>query len=133
MASSTAGYSAKYGTYSLLDVERNKIVLHFEVLQVYYDFTMTYVRVVYFLKCLSQECVLNLQSNEVGSSYRMEIPVLPRGLDFLNHNNVEVFVLVTDCHAQVKCFVQKHKAETDHEYDVRHMAKGTLLNFLNYR
>lgn len=30
------GFSAKYGTYSLLDVERNKI-LHFEVVQVRID------------------------------------------------------------------------------------------------
>ncbi|XP_037508895.2 uncharacterized protein LOC119385549 [Rhipicephalus sanguineus] len=89
------GYSAKFGTYSLLDVESNKI-LHFEV----------------------------VQSNEVGGSCRMELAGLQRALAFLDHKNVEVSVLVTDRHAQVKCFMQKHKEETEHEYDVWHMAKG---------
>lgn len=61
----------------------------------------------------------------------MELAGLQRALDFLDHKNVEVSVLVTDRHAQVKCFMQKHKEETEHEYDVWHMAKGTLMNSVN--
>ncbi|XP_049274549.1 uncharacterized protein LOC119403454 [Rhipicephalus sanguineus] len=54
----------------------------------------------------------------------MELAGLQRALDFLDDKNVEVSVLVTDRHAQVKCFMQKHKEETEHKYDVWHMAKG---------
>ncbi|KAH9384858.1 hypothetical protein HPB48_026887 [Haemaphysalis longicornis] len=91
------GYCAKYGTYSLLDVENNKI-LHFEV----------------------------VQSNEVGGSCRMELEGLKRALEFLEQNGVEVAVLVTDRHVQIKCFLRREKSNIKHEFDVWHVAKGVV-------
>ncbi|XP_077564701.1 uncharacterized protein LOC144180190 [Haemaphysalis longicornis] len=89
------GFSAKYGTYSLLDVEKNKI-LHFEV----------------------------VQSNEAGGSCRMELEGLKRSLMFLEDHGVAVELIVTDRHAQIKCFLRKEKQSIRHEFDVWHWAKG---------
>ncbi|KAH9366771.1 hypothetical protein HPB48_012458 [Haemaphysalis longicornis] len=90
------GFSAKNGTYSLLDVERNKI-LHFEV----------------------------MQSNEAEGSCRMELEGLKRSLMFLEDHGVAVELIVTDRHAQIKCLLRKEKQSIRHEFDVWHVAKGT--------
>ncbi|XP_077484199.1 uncharacterized protein LOC144094158 [Amblyomma americanum] len=89
------GFSAKYGTYTLMDVERHK-VLHFEV----------------------------VQSNDAGGSCRMELEGLKQGLAFLESESIKVAVLVTDRHTQIKCFLRNNKAAIAHELDVWHMAKG---------
>ncbi|XP_077492218.1 uncharacterized protein LOC144103349 [Amblyomma americanum] len=89
------GFSAKYGTYTLMDVERHK-VLHFEV----------------------------VQSNDAGGSCRMELEGLKQGLAFLESESIKVAVLVTDRHTQIKCFLRNNKAAIAHEFDVWHMAKG---------
>ncbi|XP_077512495.1 uncharacterized protein LOC144123549, partial [Amblyomma americanum] len=86
------GFSAKYGTYTLLDVERHK-VLHFEV----------------------------VQSNDAGGSCRMELEGLKQGLAFLESESIKVAVLVTDRHTQIKCFLRNNKAAITHEFDVWHM------------
>ncbi|XP_049517016.1 uncharacterized protein LOC119440580 [Dermacentor silvarum] len=89
------GFSAKFGTYSLLDVEGNKI-LHFEL----------------------------VQSNEVDGSCKMELEGLKRCITFLESKDIRVKSIVTDRHAQIKCFMRKEKSEIIHEFDVWHVAKG---------
>ncbi|XP_077514666.1 uncharacterized protein LOC144125286 [Amblyomma americanum] len=88
------GFSAKYGTYTLMDVERHK-VLHFEV----------------------------VQSNDAGGSCRMELEGLKQGLAFLESESIKVAVLVTDRHTQIKCFLRNNKAAIAHELDVWHKQK----------
>ncbi|KAM7281105.1 uncharacterized protein ISCGN_006077, partial [Ixodes scapularis] len=73
------GYSAKYGTYTLLDTRVNK-VMHFEV----------------------------LQSTEVKSSNHMEMEGLKRSLEFLLSRGLSVHVLVTDRHIGVNAFMRTH-------------------------
>ncbi|XP_077501401.1 uncharacterized protein LOC144112437 [Amblyomma americanum] len=87
--SDSPGFSAKYGTYTLMDVERHK-VLHFEV----------------------------VQSNDAGGSCRMELEGLKQGLAFLESANIKVAVLVTDRHTQIKCFLRNNKTAITHEFDV---------------
>lgn len=56
----------------------------------------------------------------------MELEGLKRALAFLEQNGVEVAVLVTDRHVQIKCFLRREKSDIKHEFDVWHVAKGTL-------
>ncbi|CAN7940838.1 unnamed protein product [Ixodes hexagonus] len=72
------GFSAKYGTYSLLDLDSGKTI-HFEL----------------------------VQSNEVGGSNRMELAGLKRGLSFLESRGIAVELLLTDRHVQAKAFIKK--------------------------
>ncbi|XP_065303899.1 uncharacterized protein [Dermacentor albipictus] len=89
------GFSAKFGTYSLMDVANNK-VLHVEL----------------------------VQSNEVGGSCHMELEGLKRSLQFLENHSISVKTLVTDRHAQIKAYMRREKPGIRHEFDVWHVAKG---------
>lgn len=88
------GYSAKYGTYTLMDLEANKIL------------------------------TTNLvQCNEVASSTHMELEGLKRGLACLDRH-VTVKALVTDRHSMVKKFMREEHSDIRHYFDVWHVAKG---------
>ncbi|XP_042146397.1 uncharacterized protein LOC115325077 [Ixodes scapularis] len=89
------GYSAKYGTYSLLDTNANKI-LHFEI----------------------------VQSTEVKSSNHMETEGLKRSLDFLLGRGLCLDVLVTDRHVGVNTLLKNEYPDTRHRFDAWHVAKG---------
>ena len=89
------GHSAKFGSYTLMNLQDNKI-LHVEL----------------------------IQSNEVKNSYNMELEGLKRGLEYLNDCGMAVTELVTDRHVQVRKFMSDKQPETQHFFDVWHMAKG---------
>ncbi|XP_077486470.1 uncharacterized protein LOC144097699 [Amblyomma americanum] len=91
------GFSAKFGTYSLLDVQNNKL-LHFEL----------------------------VQSNEVGGSCYMELEGLKRGLQFLENQGITVKALVTDRHIQIKAHMRRERPGIQHKFDVWHVAKGVF-------
>ncbi|XP_077485845.1 uncharacterized protein LOC144096892 [Amblyomma americanum] len=97
------GFSAKYGTYTLMDVERHK-VLYFEV----------------------------VRSNDAGGSCRMELEGLKQGLAFLESESIKVAVLVTDRHTQIKCFLRNNKAAITHEFDVWHMLAPWIKSVCNH-
>lgn len=61
----------------------------------------------------------------------MELEGLKRGLSFLEQNGVEVAVLVTDRHVQIKCYLRREKSSIRHEFDVWHVVKGTLQPLLS--
>lgn len=61
----------------------------------------------------------------------MELEGLKRCLAFLERNGVEVAVLVTDRHVQIKCFLRREKSSTRHEFDVWHVAKSMLQPLLS--
>ncbi|XP_071818894.1 uncharacterized protein [Apostichopus japonicus] len=88
------GHSAKYGSYTFLDLDWNKVI--------------------------HQELV---QSNEVSNSNAMELEALKRGLQFFEENQVEVASLVTDRHRSVAKYLREEQDLT-HYYDVWHVAKG---------
>ncbi|CAG2211707.1 unnamed protein product [Mytilus edulis] len=90
------GYSAKYGSYTLMDLNTNKIL----------DIQL-------------------VQSNEVKGSTHMELEGLKRGLSLLiDTNHIEVSTLVTDRHVMIKKFMKDNHPEINHYFDVWHIAKG---------
>ena len=64
------------------------------------------------------------KSNEVQSSYHMELEGLKRGLTKLEEENIDVSHLVTDRHSQVKCYMRKYQLNIIHMFNVWHVAKG---------
>ncbi|KAK7925018.1 hypothetical protein WMY93_007328 [Mugilogobius chulae] len=77
MRADSPGHSAKYGSYTIMELESEKIL----------DIQL-------------------VQSNEVGGSFYMEKEGLKRGLDLLEANSIEVDYIVTDRHTQVKTFLR---------------------------
>lgn len=78
MTADSPGHIAKYGAYTLMDVQTDKIV--------------------------DMELV---QSNEVGGSHHMEKEGLRRGLDFLEANDLEVDYFVTGCQSHIQKFLRE--------------------------
>ncbi|XDV14173.1 hypothetical protein PO909_002359, partial [Leuciscus waleckii] len=80
MRADSPGYSAKYGSYTMMDVQANEIV----------DIQL-------------------VQSNEVGGSSCMEKEGLMRSLDLLLGSGVKLDCVITDRHPQVKKFLRDRK------------------------
>ncbi|KAI8485833.1 hypothetical protein Bbelb_363850, partial [Branchiostoma belcheri] len=92
----SSGHSAKYGSYTLMDLRTNKIL----TLQL-------------------------VQSNEVGSSNAMEKEGLARAIDFIRRNcTLQIGKIVTDRHIQIAKWIRENLPETCHLYDIWHIAKG---------
>ena len=89
------GHSAKYGSYAAVDLERNKI-LHVEL----------------------------VQSNEVKSSYHMELEGITRLIELFDRFQVKVRALVTDRHRQVTAWLKKNWQGVKHYFDCWHIAKS---------
>ncbi|XP_062592075.1 uncharacterized protein LOC134253565 [Saccostrea cucullata] len=83
------GHSAKYGAYSVIDLDEGLIV-HIEL----------------------------VQSNEVKSSSHMELEGLIRTMAYFCDMEVEIGTLVTDRHVQVNKWVRENLPNTRHEFDV---------------
>ncbi|XP_039541035.1 uncharacterized protein LOC120488385 isoform X2 [Pimephales promelas] len=78
MRADSTGHSAKYGCYTMMDMETNTVV-----------------------------DVQLVQSNEVGGSYHMEKEGLKRGLDLLDTRGVTLDCIVTDRHPQIQKFLRE--------------------------
>ncbi|XP_061183986.1 uncharacterized protein LOC133192121 isoform X2 [Saccostrea echinata] len=91
------GHTAKYGSYSLMDLELRQIL-----------------------------DVQLVQSNEVKSSYWMEMEGLTRCLKRVEEEGVVISDLVTDRHPQIKAYMKKERSDINHWFDVWHMAKGVF-------
>ncbi|XP_069125559.1 uncharacterized protein [Argopecten irradians] len=89
------GYSAKYGSYSLMDLQTNEVL-----------------------------DVQLVQSNEVKGSTHMELEGLKRSISHLEENDIGIKTLVTDRHVMVKKYMREQHPRTDHYFDVWHVAKG---------
>ncbi|KAH7986783.1 hypothetical protein HPB49_025756 [Dermacentor silvarum] len=89
------GYSAKYGVYSMLEINLNRII-HIEL----------------------------VQCNEVSSSTHMELEGLKRALASLDESGVNVTEAVTDRHPQVRRYFKSERPEVDHLFDAWHVCKG---------
>lgn len=90
------GHSAKYGSYSLMDVEQNKI--------------------------LDSQLV---QSNEVKNSAAMEKEGLERSLKYLTEEGLSVNTLITDRHVQIRKYMREKWPAVKHRLDGWHVGKGT--------
>ncbi|XP_073804855.1 uncharacterized protein [Danio rerio] len=80
MRADSPGHSAKFGSYTVIDMQSNTIV----------DLQL-------------------VQSNEVGGSYHMEKEGLKRCLDLLENNGLEVDYIVTDRHTQIQKYLRERK------------------------
>lgn len=89
------GHTAKYGTYSMMDLESGKIL----------DIQL-------------------VQSNEVKNSHAMELEGLQRSLHFLIEEcSLQISHLVTDRHSSVKKYMREKQPDIVHWFDVWHVAK----------
>ncbi|XP_052458985.1 uncharacterized protein LOC128017581 isoform X2 [Carassius gibelio] len=82
MRADSPGHSAKYGSYTLLHPDSNKIL----------DIQL-------------------IQSNEVGGSAHMEKEGLRRGLDHLESNQLQVDYIVTDRHTKVQKYLREREIQ----------------------
>ncbi|XP_072772653.1 uncharacterized protein [Nerophis lumbriciformis] len=89
------GHSAKFGTYTTMELEAN-VVLDLQV----------------------------VQSNECHGSYHMEMEGLKRMVELLISWDLDVGVLVTDRHRQITTWIRENMPNTRHCYDIWHVAKS---------
>ena len=94
------GHSAKYGSYTAADLERNKI---FNVEPV--------------------------KSNEVKSPYHMELEGLQRMIQVFDRFQVKVKALLTDRHRQIQAWLRKNWKAVKHYFDCLHIAKSMKKKF----
>ncbi|XP_061769799.1 uncharacterized protein LOC133560836 [Nerophis ophidion] len=90
------GHSAKFGTYTTMELEAN-VVLDLQV----------------------------VQSNECHGSYHVEMEGLKRMVEVLISWDLDVEVLVTDRHRQIAKSIHKNMPNTWHCYDIWHVAKSS--------
>ena len=96
------GHSAKYGSYTVIELTCNKVI-DFKLVQVGYS------------KYSDQVLTHNvMQSNEVNESYHMEKEGLRRVLEFLHQNHLTVDILVTDRHRQINKWLREEHPEVTH-------------------
>ncbi|CAN7974930.1 unnamed protein product [Ixodes persulcatus] len=89
------GFSAHYGTYSLLETTVNRI-FHLEL----------------------------MKSTEVKSSCHMELEGLDRSLTYFAKEDLTVDVIVTDRHVQVSAYMKREYPLIQHRFDLCHVSKG---------
>ena len=92
--SDSSGYSAKYGTYSLMSADLNKIV----------DFFVVHV-------------------STAGNSSRMEKKGLQTLLE-KHSNSKKITTLTTDRHVQIRSFLSREYPEILHQFDFWHVGKS---------
>lgn len=68
--------------------------------------------------------VFFFQSNEVKSSYHMELEGLRRIVARLQKEGLSLAEIITDRHLQIQKWVREQLPGTKHSFDVWHIAKG---------
>ena len=89
------GYSAKYGTYTLMSIDLDKIL----------DFHVIHV-------------------GTVANSSRMEKAGLEALLQKLEKCDINISTLTTDRHVQIRSFLKKEHPEIDQQFDIWHFGKS---------
>ena len=89
------GHSAKYGSYTAMNLETNEI-LNVEI----------------------------VQSNQVKSSNHMELKGLQETLTVLDQFKIKIKSLVTDRHKQIAKWLRDHRPDIKHFFDCWHIAKS---------
>ncbi|KAG7461343.1 hypothetical protein MATL_G00209110 [Megalops atlanticus] len=102
MRADSPGHSAKYGSYTMVDLRNNMII----------DLQL-------------------VKSNEVGGSYHMEMEGLKRSLALLEERGVTLDSIVTDRHPQIQTFLKetriKHYYDVWHTEKVLGLSKKLVL------
>ena len=95
------GFSAKYCTYSLMDMETQQIL-----------------------------AFVNVQVSETGSSSKMEVEGFRRCMEFLLNKGFVIEVLATDRHVQIRSMMSKQFPGTEHQFDVWHLSNSVRKKLL---
>ena len=89
------GYNAKYGTYTVMDVQTNNIL----------DFSVVHV-------------------GTVANSSQMEKQGLIDCIESIEQSDVKVKSLTTDRHVQIRSYMKKTRPDITHQFDVWHVSKS---------
>ena len=89
------GDSARFGSYTTMELHLNKV---------------TDIQLV--------------QSNEVGGSYHMELEGLKCSVGMLWQHDLVPYVIISDRHASIQKWIRDKLPDTQHFYDVTHVAKS---------
>jgi len=100
--SDSPGYSAKYGTYSLMNTELNKVI----------DFRVVHVK-------------------EAGNSSLMEKAGLKLLLEKFAVLELPITTLTTDRHVQIRAFLKNDYPNIIHQFDVWHFSKSLKKSLSN--
>ena len=99
--SDSPGFSAKYSSYTLMDMTTSLI--------------------------LDQQLVT---VSEVGSSVAMEVEGLERSLNFLISNRMKIGTIATDRHCSVERLLKETYPQINHQFDVWHISKSIKKKLL---
>ena len=91
------GHSAKYGSYTVIDLTCNKVV----------DFKLVQVGLCATVSIIILCTYYFWQSNEVGGSFHMEKEGLHRAMSFLKECGMTIGVIVTDPHKQINKWLRE--------------------------
>ena len=126
------GHSAKYLSYTMMELRHNKII-DLKLIQVCkgtYNFDLSLSYLCGFDEMMRGKELTMLyifQSNEVGGSTYMEKEGLIRCVRFLEGLGLSIGSLITDRHPVVQKWVRENLPNTNHFYDVWHVAKGKYI------
>ncbi|XDV25779.1 hypothetical protein PO909_029637 [Leuciscus waleckii] len=95
MRADSPGHCAKYGSYTMMSLDDNRVV----------DIQL-------------------VQSNEVGSSPRMELEGFLRSINFLESEGMKIGALVTDRHPSIQKYLREQRPDIQHYFDTWHVSKG---------
>ncbi|XP_040065694.3 uncharacterized protein LOC115319455 [Ixodes scapularis] len=98
------GFSAKYMTYTFMEMDTNQVVYFVQV-------------------CLGE-------APEVKTSNSMELYGCVKGIDFLKQQGITIEDLVTDRHVAIKGHMKTKEPEIHHYFDAWHIAKGVSKKML---
>ncbi|XP_052767644.1 uncharacterized protein LOC128208215 isoform X2 [Mya arenaria] len=99
--SDSPGHSAKFGVYSMIDMHTGRVV-----------------------------AIELVQSNEVKSSYHMELEGLKRATDSLRRCGLSLAEIITDRHLQIQKWIRENLPGTAHSFDVWHIGKAVKKKLL---
>ncbi|XP_052815071.1 uncharacterized protein LOC128242077 isoform X1 [Mya arenaria] len=99
--SDSPGHSAKFGVYSMFDMHTGRVV-----------------------------AIELVQSNEVKSSYHMELEGLKRATDSLRRCGLSLAEIITDRHLQIQKWIRENLPGTVHSFDVWHIGKAVKKKLL---
>src|SRR5664279_1566591 len=95
--SDSPGFSDKYTSYTLMDLDTSLIVDQ-------------------QLVCVTEP--------DVNSSVAMEKVAMSRSLEFLHSSGLKIHTLATDRHTGVRSFIKENYPEINHQFDVWHIEKN---------
>ena len=95
------GFSAKYGTYTVMDSITNYIL----------DFHVSHCKM-------------------AGNSHAMELDGLKNVLRRFDDQKIPISSLTTDRHKQVRAFLRKMRKDIDHQFDVWHIGRNIKKKLL---